>query len=33
VVKDWHRFLRGVVESSSVEIFRTQLDMVLGYLL
>ena len=33
VSKHWHRLLREVVESPSLEIFRSDLDMVLGNLL
>ena len=33
VVKHWKRFPEEVVESPSVEIFKTQLDVVLGNLL
>ena len=30
VPEHWHRLLRGVVESQSLEIFRSHLDPVLG---
>ena len=33
VTKHWHRLLRGVVESPSLEIFKNHMDMVLDSLL
>ncbi|KFQ54196.1 hypothetical protein N334_03616, partial [Pelecanus crispus] len=33
VTEHWHRLPREVVESPSLEVFRSHLDMVLGHLL